>query len=50
MPQSLLQVGTAEAMVGLLQPRGQHPLVGQGEFARTLLAEEHLRPQRRHRQ
>jgi hypothetical protein len=38
-PQRLLQVGAAEPMIGLLQSGGQHALVGQGEFARTLFAE-----------
>ena len=39
MPQRLLQVGAAEAMVGLFQSSRQHTLVGAGQFARALRAQ-----------
>jgi hypothetical protein len=40
MPQRLIQAGMAKSVTGLLQPGRQHPLIGAGEFARTLLAEQ----------
>jgi hypothetical protein len=40
MPQCLVEVGLAKPVTGLLQAGRQHPLIGAGEFARTLLAEQ----------
>ena len=43
MPQRLVEAGMAKAVAGLLQPGRQHPLIGAGEFAGTLLAEQQPR-------
>jgi hypothetical protein len=43
MPQRLVEAGMAKPVARLLQPGRQHPLVGAGEFAGTLLAEQQPR-------